>query len=234
MLSVITEIFIREARSTVSERYTFRMYVKDIKEGFVYLKEEHGVRNIYSYMSITSGASQGVMVMTQAHYQTQPLLSVALLGFLKSAEMIGRVIGGMVQYKFEIPPKKRYAFTKIVYSVYDTMDAFLLFMPYPLMLINRFLCGTLGSMSATIRSTAIQSYLPANIRARVQALFGVIFAIGGIFFQLVAGILGEIMPYRWVAFLLGTITLISMIFLIVIPKKDNAPVYEAQRIHGNV
>ena len=196
----------------------------------VYLKKEHGVRNIYTYMSITSGASEGVAVMAQAYYQTQPWLSVTMLGFLKSAEMIGRVIGGAVQYKWEIPPKKRYAFTKMVYSVYDTMDAFLLFMPYPLMLLNRFLCGTLGSMSATVRSVAIQSYLPAHMRARVQALFGVIFAIGGIFFQLVAGILGEMIPYRIVAFLLGMLTFTSMIFLIVIPKKDNAPIYAAQRI----
>ncbi|MBS5315230.1 MAG: MFS transporter [Clostridiales bacterium] len=230
ILSVLVELCIRETQKTISEKYTFAVYVTDIKEGFVYLKKEHGVRNIYTYMSITSGASEGVAVMAQAYYQTQPWLSVTMLGFLKSAEMIGRVIGGAVQYKWEIPPKKRYAFTKMVYSVYDTMDAFLLFMPYPLMLLNRFLCGTLGSMSATVRSVAIQSYLPAHMRARVQALFGVIFAIGGIFFQLVAGILGEMIPYRMVAFLLGMLTFTSMIFLIVIPKKDNAPIYAAQRI----
>ena len=229
-VSVLVELCIRETQKTISEKYTFAVYVTDIKEGFVYLKKEHGVRNIYTYMSITSGASEGVAVMAQAYYQTQPWLSVTMLGFLKSAEMIGRVIGGAVQYKWEIPPKKRYAFTKMVYSVYDTMDAFLLFMPYPLMLLNRFLCGTLGSMSATVRSVAIQSYLPAHMRARVQALFGVIFAIGGIFFQLVAGILGEMIPYRIVAFLLGMLTFTSMIFLIVIPKKDNAPIYAAQRI----
>lgn len=230
ILSVIAELCIKETKHKVSEKYTFAMYVTDIKEGFIYLKEEHGVRNIYTYMSITSGSSEGVTVMAQAYYQTQPWLTVTMLGFMKSAEMLGRVIGGMVQYKCQVPPEKRYAFTKIVYTVYDTMDALLLFMPYPLMLMSRFLCGTLGSMSATIRSVAIQSYLPAHIRARVQALFGVIFAIGGIFFQLVAGLLGEIMPYRMVALLLSTITLISMIFLIVIPKKDNAPIYAAQRI----
>ncbi|MEG0708548.1 MAG: MFS transporter [Cellulosilyticaceae bacterium] len=230
ILSVIVELCIRETKSATSEKYTFSMYVMDIKEGFVYLKKEHGIRNIYTYMSITSGASEGIAVMAQAYYQTQPWLSVTMLGFLKSAEMIGRVIGGMVQYKCEIPPNKRYKFTKMVYTVYDTMDAFLLFMPYPLMLLNRFLCGTLGSMSATIRSVAIQSYLPAHMRARIQALFGVIFAIGGILFQLVAGILGEMMPYRIVAFLLGVITFGSMILLIFIPKKDNAPIYAAERI----
>ncbi|MGL4799772.1 MAG: MFS transporter, partial [Cellulosilyticaceae bacterium] len=72
-------------------------------------------------------------------------------------------------------------------------------------------------------------YLPAQMRARIQALFGVIFALGGIFFQLVAGVLGEWIPYRMVALLLGTLTFISMIILIVLPKKDNAPIYAAER-----
>nr|WP_307992074.1 MFS transporter [uncultured Niameybacter sp.] len=230
LISVVIELCIKETKSKLAQKYTFSMYIADIKEGFTYLKGERGVRNIYTYMSITSGASQGVTVMAQAYYQTQPWLSVTMLGFLKSAEMLGRVIGGMVWYKFELPPKKRYGFTKMVYSVYDIMDAFLLFMPYPFMLINRFLCGTLGSMSATIRSVAIQSYLPAHMRARIQGLFDVIFSIGGILFQFVAGVLGEIIPYRIVACLLGLLTLISMIILIVIPRKDNEPIYKAQRI----
>ncbi|MEG0578811.1 MAG: MFS transporter, partial [Niameybacter sp.] len=229
LISVIAEMCIQEKRCHRSEKYTLKMYFKDMKEGFMYLKQEHGVKNIYTYMSITCGASEGVTVMTQAYYQTQPMLSITMLGFLKSAEMLGRVLGGMIQYKFVIPANKRYAFTKLVYTVYDSMDALLLFMPYPLMVVNRFLCGALGSASATIRSVAIQSYLPPDIRARVQALFSTIFAVGGITFQFVAGILGEFLPYRMVAFLLGTLTLVSMICLIVIPKKDNGPIYAAER-----
>ncbi|MGL5675834.1 MAG: MFS transporter [Cellulosilyticaceae bacterium] len=229
LLAVVIEMCIKELRKSTSEKYTFKMYVADIKEGFTYLKKEKGIRNIYTYMSITNGASHGVGVMTQAYYQTQPWLSVTMLGFLKSAEMIGRVVGGSIQYRCQIPAKKRYTFTKVVYSVYDMMDGLLLFMPYPLMILNRFVCGTLGSMSANIRSVAIQSYLPAHMRARIQALFGVIFALGGIFFQLVAGVLGEWIPYRMVALLLGALTFISMIILIVLPKKDNAPIYAAER-----
>lgn len=65
--------------------------------------------------------------------------------------------------------KKRYAFTKFVYTVYGLMDILLLYLPYPLMLCNRFLCGALGISSATIRETAVQSYLPENMRARINA-----------------------------------------------------------------
>lgn len=144
VLSCLVEGCIREVRKAAEEAYTFRQYRSDIREGFAFLKREKGIRNIYTYMSITQGASSGVEVLTQAYYQTQPWLTVTMLGFLKSAEMLGRVLSGLLQYIREVPVRKRYAFTKFVYTFYDTMDAALLWMPFPLMLVNRFLCGGLG------------------------------------------------------------------------------------------
>ncbi len=229
LMSVIAEGCITSPGRSESGHYGLKQYADDIREGFRYVKNEKGIRNIYTYMSITNGVSDGVNVITQAYYQTQPYLSVTMLGFLKSAEMAGRVISGFINYFREIPRKKRYRFTKGVYMFYDSMDALLLFMPYPLMLMNRFVCGGLGTASATVRQTAVQSYIPEKIRARVNALFAVIFSVGGISFQLLAGALGQIMPYRCAAFLLGIITLICMFIFIVLPAGENAPVYESER-----
>ena len=180
-------------------------------------------------MSITCGVSDGNTVLIQAFYQTVPWLTVTMLGFLKSAEMIGRGLGGIFQYKKEIPVKKRYAFTKFVYTVYGLMDILLLYLPYPLMLCNRFLCGALGISSATIRETAVQSYLPENMRARINAFFNMVFAIGSVAFQMAAGALGQIMSYRFAILLLATIELTAMFLLICLPAKENRPVYEAVR-----
>ncbi len=127
-------------------------------------------------------------VLVQAFFQTSPLLSVTMLGILKSAEMIGRVVGGCVQYAVEIPVKRRYVFTKAVYLFYEMTDAVLLFLPYPLMLAGRFLCGGLGISSATIRETAVQSYLKPGMRARVNAFFDVAVSLGCVAFQLLAGL----------------------------------------------
>lgn len=229
VVDVLLEMMITEKKSESAVTITWEMYRHDLKEGFLFLKKEKGIRNIYTYMSITNGASNGIGVVTQAFYQTQPWLTVTMLGFLKSSETIGRVLGGLFQYKKEIPPTKRYAFTKLVYATYDLMDSFLLFMPYPLMLANRFLCGSLGSQSATIRSAAVQSYLPQEMRARINGLFSVIFATGGILFQLLAGLLGQLLPYRIVALILGGMTFISMIIFIWLPKDENRKVYEATR-----
>lgn len=233
VIDVILELMITEIKSENAATITWKMYKHDLTEGFTFLKKEKGIRNIYTYMSITSGNSSGVQVVTQAFYQTQPWLTVTMLGFLKSSETIGRLLGGIFQYKREIPVRKRYQFTKFVYSTYDLMDAFLLFLPYPAMLLNRFICGALGSQSATIRAAAVQSYLPADMRARINALFGVIFAVGGIIFQLLAGFLGQLLPYRIVALILGLSTFVCMFIFIWIPKEDNRKVYEATRTIAN-
>lgn len=200
-----------------------------MKEGFVYLKKEKGIRNIYTYMSITQGCSEGTAVLIQAYYQTVPWLTVTMLGFLKSAEMIGRFFGGLFQYRKEIPVKKRYAFTKMVYTVYNTMDILLLFMPYPMMLFNRFLCGALGISSATIRETAVQCYLPCHMRARINAFFNMVISGGCVIFQLAAGVMGQWMSYRSAVVLISVFALLCMVLLIVIPAKENRPVYEAVR-----
>lgn len=152
-----------------------------------------------------------------------------MLGFLKSAEMIGRGLGGILQYTRELPVRRRFAFTKAVYTVYNLMDIVLLYSPYPLMLANRFLCGALGISSATIRETAVQSYLPEHMRARINALFNAIIALGGIAFQMLAGVLGQYMSYRLAVTLLSLLGLISIILLIVVPAQDNRRVYEAVR-----
>lgn len=229
LIAVISEVNITETISKTAEKYDFRQYKNDIKEGFAFLKKEKGIRNIYTYMSITNGASDGISVITQAFYQTQPWLTVTMLGFLKSAETLGRVFGGLFQYKKEIPSSKRYSLTKFVYIFYDSMDSVLLFMPYPLMLINRFLCGALGTTSATLREAAVQSYLPQSIRTRINAFFNVIFAAGGIVFQLAAGSLGQFLSYRIVALSLGLFTLSSAFIFICLPAKENRKVYEATK-----
>lgn len=229
-LSISIESLIKVTpRKKVQKALTFTQYKEDVKEGFFYLKREKGIRNIYTYMAFSSGTFEGTNIAIQAYFQTNPLLSVTMLGFMKSAEMVGRLLSGVVQYKITIPPKKRYGLTKFVYTVYQLADMVLLFSPFPLMMANRFLCGALGNTSATIRETATQSYLPETIRARVNAVFSSIFSIAGVVFQILAGILGELLPYRAVILIMGIIGLAAIWIFIVIPSQENRKVYEATR-----
>ena len=229
LCSVITESLIREAKKAAASSYTLRQYCTDIREGFSFLKKEKGIRNIYANMSVMQGTSNGLSIITQVYFQTQPYLGATMLGFLISSEMTGRLLGGLLQYKKEVPVNKRYPFTKAVYLIYSLADMALLFLPYPAMLANRFFCGSLGICSATIRESAVQSYLPEQMRARVNAFFNVLFAVGGVAFQFLAGALGQLIPYRAVAVLLGGMGVGSIFLFIVLPAADNRPVYEAER-----
>ena len=229
LCSVITESLIREAKKAAASSYTLRQYCTDIREGFSFLKKEKGIRNIYANMSVMQGTSNGLSIITQVYFQTQPYLGATMLGFLISSEMTGRLLGGLLQYKKEVPVNKRYPFTKAVYLIYSLADMALLFLPYPAMLANRFFCGSLGICSATIRESAVQSYLPEQMRARVNAFFNVLFAVGGVAFQFLAGALGQLIPYRAVAVLLGGMGVGSVFLFIVLPAADNRPVYEAER-----
>ena len=229
LCSVITESLIREAKKAAASSYTLRQYCTDIREGFSFLKKEKGIRNIYANMSVMQGTSDGLSIITQVYFQTQPYLGATMLGFLISSEMTGRLLGGLLQYKKEVPVNKRYPFTKAVYLIYSLADMALLFLPYPAMLANRFFCGSLGICSATIRESAVQSYLPEQMRARVNAFFNVLFAVGRVAFQFLAGALGHFIPYRAVAVLLGGMGVGSVFLFIVLPAADNRPVYEAER-----
>ncbi len=229
LCSVMTEILIRETKKAAASSYTLRQYCTDIREGFSFLKKEKGIRNIYANMSVMQGTANGLSIITQVYFQTQPYLGATMLGFLISSEMAGRLLGGLLQYKKEVPVNKRYPFTKAVYLIYSLADMALLFLPYPAMLANRFFCGSLGICSATIRESAVQSYLPEQMRARVNAFFNVLFAVGGVAFQFLAGALGQLIPYRAVAVLLGGMAVGSVFLFIVLPAADNRPVYEAER-----
>ena len=229
MISILIESQIEEGGNGEKQVYTLKQYKEDIKEGFRYLKKENGITNIYTYMAISNGTYEGSYVALQAYFQTNPMLSVTMLGFLRSAEMVGRLLSGIFQYRVEIPAKKRFGITKFVYITYQLADMILLFTPYSAMIVNRFICGGLGNTSATVRETAVQSYLPDNMRARVNAVFNAIFSVGGILFQIFAGMLGETLPYRTVIIIMGMIGLAAIWIFIIRPDQENRKVYEAVR-----
>lgn len=76
------------------------------------------------------------------------------------------------------------------------MDGILLWLPYPVMLVNRGICGFLGINSATVRMSSIHRYLPEEYRARVNAFSEASICIVGSIASLLFGMLGEVLDYR--------------------------------------
>ena len=160
--------------------FSFSGYREEMMEGFHYLKKEKGIRSIYAYMSVTNANAEAVNMMSMALFQSSSVLTTTMYAFLTTAETAGRMLGSIFHYFVRIPDHVRYKIAVSVYASYEAMDMILLFIAYPLMILNRFICGFLGVNSMNIREASTQNYIPSHMRARVNGLSLIhIFSIGG-------------------------------------------------------
>lgn len=228
LAAAVTESCIRldETERKQHTPYTPRAWIEDIREAVQYLKKERGLRSIYGYMAVTNGVSSGFSPILVAFFRTFPGFTAAMYSAFSVVEFAGRTIGSAMQYRIKIPAKKKYGFTFFVYQFYEVMDMCLLWLPYPLMLINRGICGFLGSNSAILRSAAVQRYIPEKLRSRVNAFIGVLLTVGSSIFSLLMGFLGEILDYRWCVTIGGTVALLACWLLIWCRRSDVRKVYE--------
>lgn len=87
------------------------------------------------------------------------------------------------------------AFT--IYQIYDFLDTILLWIPYPAMLINRAIAGFSGMNSAAMRRRAVQTAIPDNLRARINAAQNILSNAFALALTVSAGWIGERIDYRW-------------------------------------
>lgn len=189
-------IQIQEQTRMDGKGFSARLWWKDICEAANYLKRERGLRNIYGYMAATNGVASGYSPLLIAFFRTAPGFSAAMYSFFSIAEFLGRSLGGIAQYRMKIPDKKKFGFAFCVYQFYEAMDMCLLWIPYPLMLLNRACAGFLGINSAAMRQAAVQRYLPEHLRARVNAFENMCIMAASSLFSLVLGAMGEVLDYR--------------------------------------
>lgn len=228
LLAAIIEngIQLQEAPRAAGEAYTLRLWWQDIQEAARYLKRERGLRGIYGYMATVNGVASGYSSILFAFFSTTPGFSLAMYAMFSGMEFLGRSLGGTFHYNVSIPKKKRFGFTLLVYLLYETMDACLLWLPYPLMLANRGLCGFLGTNSATLRQAAVQRYIPEHLRARLNAFEDMLILLSGTLLSLVIGALGEVLDLRVCMSLCGGIGLIAIWLAIWRSRKHVRAVYE--------
>ena len=234
LLAAITESFIRldETERHHSEPYSLQTWASDIREAVQYLKKERGLLGLYEYMAVSNGVDTGFSPLLIAFFRTFPGFTAAMYAAFSVVEFIGRSIGSALQYRIKIPDKKKFGFVFFVYQSYSAMDMCLLWLPYPLMLVNRGICGFLGSNSAIIRNAAVQRYIPERLRSRVNAFQGVLVTAGCSVFSLMMGFLGEILDYRWCITIGGVITLLSGFVLILVRQKEVRRLYEPDISEG--
>ncbi|MEG0708792.1 MAG: MFS transporter [Longicatena sp.] len=212
----------------VQEKFSLATYLSDMKEGFQYLKEEKGIQSIYMYMGVTNASAEGINLVAMALFQTSSVLNVTMYALLTTAETLGRIVGSIVHYFIKIPAHNRYNIALSIYTLYEVFDVLFLFLAYPLMIINRFICGFMGVNSMNIREASTQNYIPSRLRARVNGLFTVIVACFAILSKMIAGTLGEFLPYPYVSTIFAMFALICVGLIIVRNKKAVGAIYNQE------
>ena len=191
-----------EAVPRGSSESAFGQFRRELREGVDYIRGEKGLQLIALYFMVSNlavGAEQlqlPYFLNHAARFAAWPVAAATLYSVLSNFTTAGRLLGGAAQYKLYIPREKKFSIAFFVYVAINVLSGTLLFLPVPLMAAWFFLDGALGVTSYTIRSAAMQSYVPDHKRARFNGLFQMICFIGSVIGSLVVGALAEVLPER--------------------------------------
>ena len=191
-----------------------KQMLRDIREGFVYLRSEKGLLAIalyFAFSAVTGGVSTVIVLpWFKSVYENGEYLYMLVWGMA----LLGRAIGGMVHYRVNIPPKYRYRTALAVYIVISVLEGVYLFTPIPVMMALCFIVGIGGITSYTIRVSATQSYVPDERKGRFNGAFNMISTAGALLGEVLAGGLTLLLPERVV--LLGAMLLCAMAAIVFI------------------
>ena len=173
-----------------------RQMLRDVREGFAYLRSEKGLLAVAVYFAFSAvcGGISTVIVLPwfKSVYENGEYLYMLVWGMA----LVGRALGGMVHYRVNIPPGYRYRAALTVYIVISVLEGVYLFTPIPVMMALCFLIGIGGITSYTIRISATQSYVPDERKGRFNGAFNMISTAGALVGEVLAGVLTLVMPER--------------------------------------
>lgn len=215
------------------ESYSLMKWKEDLKEGYHYLKKEKGLFYTFGYSAITNALSIGYAPILIAFFSSTAGFDLTMYSFFSVAEFIGRTLASATQYQIKIPNNKKYPFVIIANIIYQIFDCILLFISYPLMLINRAICGYLGTNSAIIRTSSVQKYIPDHLRSRVNAFSNIMIDAGSSVFSLLMGYLGDYVDYRYCLVVAGVGSLIALFVLNIYPRKEVEKIYRYEPIESS-
>lgn len=215
-----------------TDKFNFSQYIDDTKEGLRYIIAEKGLLTITVYFCISSFTGSGAGTLTLPFFRNNPELFsnipidvITLSTIVMGCGVIGRLIGGIVHYKFRYPTDKKFTIALFVYTVVSILEGTQLYFPIIIMMIFGFTTGILSVTSYNIRISATQSYLPDTKRARFNGIFQMLCAAGGIMGQLICGGLGEIMHERTVIAVLMFFNLLAVILIMYKGKEHVKKIY---------
>ena len=212
------------------EEFSWKRWMDDLASALRYLKQEPGLLSFFTYSAFSNGLASAYSPILVAFFSSTKGLGVVAYSFFAVAESLGRLLGSATQYLKEMATSKKYGFSLMVMIIYNILDGLLLLFSYPLMLVNRFCVGTLGSITYAIRTPAIQTYIPETMRARLNSFQTLLFYGVSSLLILVFGWLGDLLSAPLVLILGASLDLVVLALTWVAHKKScqNIFLYKAQ------
>lgn len=224
LIAAISETQIKTVETHIksaAERFSGSRFMRDLKDGIRYLKNERGLNAITWFFFVMMLASSVCMTLALPYFRSLTGVDgIMQYTLVMGANTVGRLIGGAVQYFFRYPAQKKFHIALFVYIAICFIDGAYLFFPFWMMLLFMLLDGMLGVTSYNIRISSTQNYLPDEMRGRFNGLFQMLIILGTIIGQLFAGAVGDVLPIRWVVAASMGITALS-VFVILIPNKEH-------------
>ncbi len=201
-------------------KFDFKQYREDFKYALKYIASEKGLLAITMYFMITTFASGGSQTLVLPLFKNNPDLfssvpidTVTLYTIVSGFGVFGRLMGGLIHYKFKYPTDKKFTIALFVYATVAIIEGAQYYLIVPIMCFCSFMIGILSVTSFNIRISATQSYLPDEMRGRFNGVFQMLCSTGGIIGQLIAGGLGEFLPERIIISALMFINLLGVFFI---------------------
>ena len=208
--------------------YSLAAYWRDAREGVRYLWTEKGLLCITLYFVFLSfaGGAEGVITLPyfKGAFENGEWVYMTTWGFM----VLGRSIGGLLQYKIKYPAAIKYALTLAVYCAVNTLQGSYLFLPVNGMRAACFLLGILGVTSYTIRSSATQSYVPHDKKGRFNGAFLMLTTSGSLLGEALAGACTTFLPMRTVLAIFMGVALLAALIIIGGGKKHVKPLYNRE------
>ena len=208
--------------------YSLSAYWTDAREGIKYLWAEKGLFLITLYFIFSSfaGGAEGVITLPyfKGAFENGEWIYMTTWGF----SILGRAMGGLLQYKIKYPGAIKYAVAFAVYCIVNVLEGSYLFLPVNGMRICCFFIGILGVTSYTIRSSATQSYVPHDRKGRFNGAFLMLTTTGSLLGEALAGACTAFLPMRTVLAIFMGIAFVAALVIVGGGKKHVKPLYNRE------
>lgn len=205
--------------------FSFIVFKNEFKEGYKYIKSEKGLLIITIYFAINTLASFGVNTLWIPYFKSVPTLGVMAYSYIAAINVVGRLVGGGIQYKLKYPAKKKFAIALIIYVAVSVIDGAVLFAPFAVMLAMFFLDGMLSATSYNIRLSTTQSYVPEEYRGRFNGCFQMFCNTGIIVGMLFAGAAAKYFSLRSIIVAMMLLCIIGTFAVMYKGRRHVKPIY---------